>query len=366
MTTVAYTCPFVPAEWIKAHGLGASRIVPARLGHGGMMEATEGLCPFARALLNDLARRPDSVAAVFTTACDQMRRAAEVFAARCPNRPCFVMNVPATWQTPAAMAMYVDELRRLGGFLVGLGGHEPTDEHLIEIMLAYDDAREQLRAAREHLTARKYAELLAAFGRDGIEPQTSAFSLRNPSPLTGEGSPSGPALGAPNGGEGVTGETPVPRPIPLAIVGGPLLEGHFEVFDVVERFGGRIVLDATASGELTMPGPIDGRRAAENPLLELARAYFGSIPHAMRRPDSMLHDYLARELAARKVRGVLLHRQLWCDLWHGQLPRIRQAAALPVLDIDVADEDADFGRQAGRIQAFMEMLGGEKKVVGNR
>jgi len=273
-----------------------------------------------------------------------------------------VMNVPATWQTPAAMAMYVDELRRLGGFLVGLGGQEPTDEHLTEVMLAYDDAREQLRAAREHLTARQFAELLAAFGRDGIESQTSICALRDPSPLTGEGGPSGPALGAPNGGEGVTGETPVP----LAIVGGPLLEGHFEVFDVVERFGGRIVLDATASGELTMPGPIDGRRAAENPLAELARAYFGSIPHAMRRPDSMLHDYLARELAARKVRGVLLHRQLWCDLWHGQLPRIRQAAALPVLDIDVADEDADFGRQAGRIQAFMEMLGGEKKVVGNR
>jgi benzoyl-CoA reductase/2-hydroxyglutaryl-CoA dehydratase subunit BcrC/BadD/HgdB len=111
-----------------------------------------------------------------------------------------------------------------------------------------------------------------------------------------------------------------------------------------------------------MPGPIDPRRTSENPLLELARAYFGSVPHAMRRPDSMLHDYLARELAARKVRGVLLHRQLWCDLWHGQLPRIRQAAALPVLDIDVADEDADFGRQAGRIQAFLEMLGGREEV----
>ena len=359
MTTVAYTCPFVPAEWIKAHGLAASRIVPRRLGHGGLIEATEGLCPFARALMNDLARRPDGVAAVFTTACDQMRRAAEVFADRCPNRPSFVMNVPATWQTPAVMAMYVDELRRLGGFLVGLGGQEPTDEHLTEIMLAYDDAREQLRAAREHLTARQYAELLAAFGRDGIESIPTTFAGRVPCLRLGKHDPERHAS---QGGSMAPDTSDADALLPLAIVGGPLLEGHFEVFDVVERFGGRIVLDATASGELTMPGPIDGRRAAENPLAELARAYFGSIPHAMRRPDSMLHDYLARELAARKVRGVLLHRQLWCDLWHGQLPRIRQAAALPVLDIDVADEDADFGRQAGRIQAFMEMLGGEGKV----
>jgi len=360
MTTVAYTCPFVPAEWIKAHGLGASRIVPRRLGHDGLMEATEGLCPFARALLNDLARRPDGVAAVFTTACDQMRRAAEVFAVRCPNRPSFVMNVPATWQTPAAMAMYVDELSRLGGFLVGLGGHEPTDEHLAEVMLAHDVARRRLLAAREHLTARQFAELLAAFGRDGLESIPTTFARSVPCFRLRKHAPGNHAS------QGGSMAPDADSLLPLAIVGGPLLEGHFEVFDVVERFGGRIVLDATASGELTMPGPIDGRRASENPLLELARAYFGSIPHAMRRPDSMLHDYLARELAARKVRGVLLHRQLWCDLWHGQLPRIRQAAALPVLDIDVADEDADCGRQAGRIQAFLEMLGGGRGTEGSR
>jgi benzoyl-CoA reductase/2-hydroxyglutaryl-CoA dehydratase subunit BcrC/BadD/HgdB len=327
-----------------------------------MMEAAAGLCPFARALLNDLARRADAVAAVFTTVCDQMRRAAEVFAARCPDRATFVLNVPATWQTPAAMEMYVDELRRLGRFLVGLGGHVPTDERLTEVMLEYDDARRRLLAARGRLTARKYAELLAAFGRDGVESQTSACALRDPSPLTGEvfDSPKGRPLGS-LAGVRVTVQA-ADTPIPLALVGGPLLEGHFEVFDVVERFGGRVVLDATASGELAMPGPIDRCRAAEDPLRELARAYFGTIPHAMRRPDTMLHDYLARELPARKVRGVLLHRQLWCDLWHGQLPRIRRQTALPVLDIDVADEDADFGRQAGKIQAFMEMLGGAGKV----
>ncbi|MBL7134395.1 MAG: 2-hydroxyacyl-CoA dehydratase [Phycisphaerae bacterium] len=333
MTTVAYTCPFVPAEWIRAHGLKASRIVPPGRGHGGLMEATEGLCPFARALLNDLAGRHAASPAVFTTVCDQMRRAAEVFAARCPDRPCFVMNVPATWQTPAAMGLYVDELCRLGGFLVGLGGSAPTDEQLTEVMLDHDNARRKLIAARDGLTARQYAELLADSGRCGIEAVGDACRAAQANHKTDA--------------------------VPLAIVGGPLLGGHFEVFDIVERFGGRIVLDATAGGELTSPAPLDRRRAAENPLAALAEAYFGAIPHAMRRPDSMLHDYLARELAARGARGVLLHRQLWCDLWHGQLPRVRQRTALPVLDIDVADEDADFGRQAGRIQAFMEMLVGE-------
>lgn len=330
MITAAYTCPFVPAEWITAHGLQASRIVPAGRGHGKLMEATEGLCPFARAFLNDLARLPAESQAVFTTVCDQMRRAAEVFAARYPHRPCFVMNVPATWQTPAAMGLYVNELRRLGEFLVRMGGQTPTDGKLTEVMLAYDDARGQLRDLRECLPSRQYAELLTDFGRSG----PTALDARCQA----------------------TKSDHKPEAVPLAIVGGPLLGGHFEVFDVVERFGGRIVLDATAGGELTTPAPLDRQRATANPLSELAEAYFGAIPHAMRRPDSMLHDYLAREFVARGIRGILLHRQLWCDLWHGQLPRVKQQTNLPVLDIDVADEDADFGRQAGRIQAFMEML----------
>ncbi len=335
MTTVAYTCPFVPAEWITAHGLKASRIVPAGLTHGGLMAATEGLCPFARAFLNDLARRPAESPAVFTTVCDQMRRAVEVFQARCPDRPCFMINVPATWQMPAAMGLYVDELRRFGEFLVGLGGQTPTDGKLTEVMLAYDDARRRIRTARDGLTARQYAELLTDFGQcgpDALDAHCQAAQADQK-----------------------------PDAVPLAIVGGPLLGGHFEVFDLVERFGGRIVLNATANGELTTPASMERQRVAQNPLASLAEAYFGAIPHAMRRPDCMLGDYLAREFASRGVRGVLLHRQLWCDLWHGQLPRIKQQTDLPVLDIDIADEDADFGRQAGKIQAFMEMLGGKKQ-----
>ncbi len=287
MTTVAYTCPFVPAEWIRAHGLKASRIVPPGRGHGALMEATAGLCPFARALLNDLAGRPAGSPAVFTTVCDQMRRAAEVFAARCPDRPCFVMNVPATWRTPAAMGMYVDELRRLGGFLVGLGGSAPTDGQLTEVMLDYDGARRQLAAARDGLTARQYAELLADFGRCGIDAAGDACHAAQADRKTDA--------------------------VPLAIVGGPLLGGHFEVFDIVERFGGRIVLDATAGGELTSPAPLDRHRADENPLAALAEAYFGAIPHAMRRPNSQFYDYLRRELPARGARGVLYRHHTWCD-----------------------------------------------------
>ena len=144
--------------------------------------------------------------------------------------------------------------------------------------------------------------------------------------------------------------------MPLAIVGGPLPAGHYELFDAVERFGGRIVLNATEGGELTLPAALDRPRVSDDPLAALVGAYFGAIPHAMRRPNDGLYDWLRRELAGRGVRGILFNRCLWCDLWHGELGRLREWAGVPVLDMDVADEDVDFGRQAGRVKAFLEMF----------
>ena len=89
--------------------------------------------------------------------------------------------------------------------------------------------------------------------------------------------------------------------IPLAVLGGPLLETDCAFFDLVEHAGGRVVLDATEGGERTLPRPFDPARLAADPLEELADAYFDGIPDAFRRPNSRLYEWLGRELAARQV-----------------------------------------------------------------
>ena len=63
-------------------------------------------------------------ALVLTTVCDQMRYVAAMLEQR-GSCPVFLLNVPSTWQTPAARQLYLDELRRLGRFLVQLGGKAP-------------------------------------------------------------------------------------------------------------------------------------------------------------------------------------------------------------------------------------------------
>jgi len=142
----------------------------------------------------------------------------------------------------------------------------------------------------------------------------------------------------------------------LAIVGGPLLEKDYAIFDLVEQAGGRLVLDATEGGERTLPAVFERERLKKNPLDELARAYFGTIPDVFRRPNDTLYEWLGEELAAREVRGILLHRYVWCDIWHAELARLKAWSSVPVLEIDECDDDASLGRTAGRIEAFLEML----------
>ena len=75
--TVIYSCPFVPAELIAAHGLRPTRIIP-RAGATTPFSGTEGICPFVRALVNEAVTEKRAHAMVVTTRCNQMRKACEI------------------------------------------------------------------------------------------------------------------------------------------------------------------------------------------------------------------------------------------------------------------------------------------------
>jgi len=288
MRNVLYTCPFVPAEWIAAHGLEPMRIAPEPTREG----LPAGMCPFAAAFIHAAVAAP--VAAVIaTTVCDQMRRGAEIIESRC-GTPVFLMNVPAT----AAMGLYRDELDRLGRFLAAVGGAEPSGSQLAETMLNYESLRAAARDSRRE---------------------------------------SGPG-------------------VRLALGGGPLRSTDREIFKLIEQVGGTVVLDATAGGEMTEPAPFDRARMAADPAGELANAYFGAIPHAMRRPNRKLYEYLNRELIARGVRGLIYRRYQWCDTWHGEAGRLKDSLPTPVLDLVAGDDESDRAYVLTRIQAFVEML----------
>jgi len=324
MKAIAYCSPFVPAEWIAAHGLRPHWLRLDIVSGRPSLAVTRGICPYAGSLIDAALSGIDACALVLTTVCDQMRYAAAVIERR-GSCPVFLMNVPSTWQTADVRKLYLDELRRLGRWLVQLGGKTPDNEELSLFMLVYDRMRLAVRAAHGSMSARQFAEAIAQT-RDSA---TIPFDLESGATL---------AYG-----------------IPLAVLGGPLLKTDYALFDMIEQAGGRVALDATEGGERTLPRPFNPINITVKPLQELAAAYFDGIPDVFRRPNNGLYEWLGRELAARQVRGIIFRRYVWCDLWHAELHRLKQWSPAPVLEIDGDDANAP-NRVQGRIEAFMEML----------
>jgi hypothetical protein len=367
MGIVVYSSPFVPAEWIAAHGHRPCRLLPRSLRDGRPLVVPAGVCPYANAFVREALDFDGASAVVVTTACDQMRRAADVLERPSPGDagsfsvpkrqktvaqgsssglglptaapvrsaaiPVFLMNVPSTWRTQSARDLYRSELERLGRFLKRVGGHAPSDRELTECMIAYDDGRASLQASRTSRSARRYSQAIADFCAGGGFAQTHM----SVTPVARGASP--------------------PESVPLALLGGPLFREDFDIFDVIEEAGGQIVLDASETGERTLPALMDHEAVRRRPLDELARAYFDTIPDPFRRPNAGLYEWLRRELPGRGVRGILLRHCLWCDTWAAEAHRLKGSFGLPVLELDVYGQDAGSrSRISGRLQAFVEML----------
>lgn len=267
---------------------------------------------------------PDVRAMVFATTCDPMRRGVEI--GEDESIPRFLFHVPATWQAPEAHGLYRSELKRLGKFLERLGGRVPASAELSEQMDRFEAGREILLGRRETRSSRAHAEEMDRFHATGEVPSAvPAFSR-------------------------------APRAVPLMLLGSPLRADDLHLLDLVDRAGGWVAVDATESGEREWPRRFDRRRMKEDAFDELADAYFGHIPAIFRRPNSRFFEWLVAARNRTPVRGIVFAAHPWCDLWRAELPRIREACALPVLSVGLAGEGAADGSWTTRIQAFLEML----------
>lgn len=298
MKKIVYTCPYVPFEWIDAFGFEPRAIVGcAGLEHEAVSRI-EGLCAYVKACANSVLSGGDIAGAVFTTVCDQMRRVYDVVVEESKGKfETFLFNVPSTWKSDESKKLYVDELDRFGDWLCRMGGELPSNELLGDVMIRYEEMRKTRSVCQS------------------------------------------------NGG------------VRLAIVGGPLSASDCDIFGIIERVGGNIVLDATEGAGLGDWGSFDRGRVADDAAGELARVYFDDYPAVWKRPNEQFFEWLARMCVERDVRGVIFHRVVWCDLWHAELGRTRELTGIPVLDLDVSDDThGTLERTINRIEAFLETL----------
>lgn len=284
-----------------------------------------GVCSYVKAVVGELCDTHSPFAAVvLTSTCDQMRRVGEVVEQRA-SIPVFLMTIPATWQTTTAAGLYREELKRLGRFLVRLGGEPPSEAQLIFHAEAFDHQRKQLRQRRGVLDGESFHAHLREFQTTGQLPPLPAEHLRR---------------------DGVR----------LALAGGPLRSEDGDIFSLIRHAHGDVVLDATESGEMTLAPAFSKRHLYDDPLGEIVDAYFGQIPHAMRRPNSHLYRYFQVELSRRGVQGLIWQQTMWCDLWAAESQRFAQWCSVPVLQWNTGDEHSDHVRISTRLEAFVEML----------
>jgi len=302
---IIVTSPWTPLEWIEAHGLEPRGVwgLPACDRHA----LAEGVCAFAQRL-RALAGTPSSQPMIFTTACDQMRRAADAAAEETATKV-FLFNLPATWKTPAARRLYHQEVKRLGRFLERLGGRAPDAAGLWSVMRDHDRRRQAERA------------------RASLEKAGRTAS----------------------------------RGAPLALVGGPALPGQPNLCELIEAAGGTVALNAAEPGERgllpPLPGPQTGRADPGDPFAILCDHYFDHIIDVFQRPNSRLYEWLGPRLTERRVRGLVLWVQVGCDLWRAEAMSLREAFGLPVLVLESTETGGGFAaRDLNRLSAFIESL----------
>jgi benzoyl-CoA reductase/2-hydroxyglutaryl-CoA dehydratase subunit BcrC/BadD/HgdB len=352
---VYLTSPWVPPEWIKAHGLVPRGIWCAPGFAFDTSPLTAGVCAFAQATVR-LAQSQIASAFVFTSNCDQLRRGFDVATGNFGR--VFLFNLPATWQTPVGQRMYLAEMERLGAFLVRLGGCTPSADEVLAFCGQYRQSRGRLLESAQSTTGRSYAEAVARFHWDGSASPAEPVPFRiQDFPLSERN------LAQWEKGTGGSSD----RNIPLALVGGPLPRPHWGLLDLIEHCGGKVVLNATEAGERSLPTPTAGASSGQmtesshadpvrSVLTILAREFIEGCVEVFQRPNTRLYSWLATRLKARRVRGIMLWHYVGCDLWRAEAQSLREAFGLPLLALDANEAAADSLAYIGRVQAFLEGL----------
>jgi benzoyl-CoA reductase/2-hydroxyglutaryl-CoA dehydratase subunit BcrC/BadD/HgdB len=280
-----------------------------------------GVCAFAEEFLSQSLRWDGPV--VFTTLCDQMRRAADQRMTELSPDTTFLLNVPATWQSESAPLLFRSEVERLGKFLVRHGGKEPGAEELSGLMKRYSSGREALFKDRGRLSARQFAEAVMLFDHDGTR-------LRRE-------------------------QAPRKRGLPIGLIGGPLLPGHLELLDVIEESGGEVAFNGTLSGERGLVPASYGDDWESKPFEALVRSYF-AVPDVARRPNTPFYQWMRTRLEETRARGVIVWRYAWCDMWRAESRRISRELNLPVIELDAGGTGQFTVQARNRLDAFLETL----------
>lgn len=337
---VYLTSPWIPSEWVRAHGFtprGISSLPDGKLGNWPL---SEGICAFAESAVR-FSSAPSDTAVIFATSCDQLRRGFD-FACENAGTHQFSFNLPSVWQSETARHLFRCEVERLGAFLTNLGGNRPDPHSFFQLLQESNIFRKRLLDSATTSAPRDFARAITQFHNEGTFSPIQEYSVR-PSSRSEQ----------PKGWTTYDGE--MEEKIPLALIGGPFLASHWKWLDRIEAAGGVISLNATETGERSVLTPFH----IESPSTvfeDFINGYFENIVDTFQRPNTRLYSWLAPRLKSRSIQGIILWHYTGCDLWRAEAQSLREAFKLPVLLLEATEQVGMAPRELTRLQAFLETL----------
>ncbi len=345
---IGYFCSYIPEELLHAAGMFPYR-VKARGCTG--TTAADGLlasvnCSFVRSCL-ELALKGsygflDGV--VSMNSCDHIRRLYDIWRRKVSTPYFHFLSVPHK-ATEEAVDWYEDEIANFKDSLEKAFGVSITEEGLRNSIEVCNETRGLLRQLYEFrrkdpplLTGVEAHEIVVAATSTPKEEYNAL--LRR---LLGE---IGERKSAPTHGSR------------LMLLGSALDDPEY--IRIIEELGGLVVTDALCFGSAYFREPVqtDG-----DPLECLARSYLKRpICPRMSEDIAPIIVYVKEMVERFYVDGVILERIRCCDLWGGMtlvLQRRLEELNIPLLILDREYMIGSVGQMSTRVQAFIEMIGGD-------
>ena len=358
-TPIGYFCNYVPEELIHAAGLS-----PIRLMWGGEKEPeisggeyiTPNSCSYAKSCIGYRASGKDPFFMatnyiVESPACVQMEWVLETLE-KYFGVQVIPIGLPRKFGENQALAYYLRELEDFRERIEKIADKKITEEDLKNSISLYNSIRQKLRAiynflkeefppvsweeAHEIVEAgfvldrQKYLKIL-----DTVLEELALIRERR------KGNRRGPRL---------------------LIAGSILASGDRKILDLVKELGVNIVIDELCTGTRWFWNDV------EEPTLEgLARRYLGKIPCAtlpdVRREGNARREHIKELIKQYRVAGVISYTLRFCDAYAFKVEDDRKwlnQMGIPLLHINSDYSSINLGQIRTRIEAFVELLQGQK------
>jgi len=345
---VGFFCSYIPEELLHAAGIFPYRIkargCTTTASADGFLSAFN--CSFARSCL-ELALDGtygflDGL--VSMNSCEHIRRLYDIWKRKVSASYFHFLSVPHK-AGEEAVDWYRDELAHFKESLEKAFGVNITEEGLRDSIGVYNETRDLLRKVYEFrqkenpmLTGKETHEIVVAATSTPKEDYNRLLKR---------------SLKEIDGREGIS--THSPR---LMVLGSVLDDPEY--IGIIEDLGCLVVTDALCFGSRYFWESV---KADGDPLECLARSYLRR-PVCPRMSDDLgqIVTYTKGMVEEFNIDGVILERIRCCDLWGGAtllLQKRFEELEIPLLIIDREYITSGVGQISTRVQAFLEMIGGD-------